>query len=254
MSVGKIIFNIIIISLLFQSCSPGRRLGMGDLPTGKPEGGDYGSLAVSRNISGKDLIISRARIKYSTDNVSRSVNAFIKYNRKKELLLSLRSIAGIEVTRVFIGRDSIKIHDRINNTLYIQSLDYLSASYGIGARDLVLLWGDMPQKIGRMVSEQGESDKKVYRITSSGTDYEIVMDTQWHKISKALLKYGENNQSEMTFYNFVNDKGLTYPENAELFLSRGNISIELKYSGVKRDRIKSMKFSPSKTARVIVLK
>lgn len=106
----------------------------------------------------------------------------------------------------------------------------------------------------RSVSEQAANGELVFKTAGAGTDYEITLDKQWSKISSALLKYGENNQSKMTFYNFVKDKGLIYPANADILLDRGTITIELKYSGVKRERINSMKFSPSKSAELIILK
>jgi hypothetical protein len=255
MSVRIILFYILIASPLAQSCAS-RRLTVRHSEDVSEDviDGDYGGQILKRNISGKDLIISRARIQYNSEDISRNVSGFFKYSKKGEFLLSLRSVAGIEVARIMIRKDSIKIHDRINNTLYVQSLNYMKKKYGIGAGDLVLLWGDIPRYMAKEISDNKLSGQKTFFIRGDEVNYEIEMDEEWNKVRRVKFKYNEGAQSEIKFENYEEDKELIYPGTAEINLDSAKINIKLKYSGVKREEIKSMKFSASKSIPVIVLK
>lgn len=173
----KLILFSSIVLLLAQGCSTSRRVsGTKDVIIDGGKVKDLPAIGVKRNISGKGLIISRARIQYSTDELSTSVTAFIKYNTKGELLISLRSVASIEVARVFISNDSIKLYDRINNVLYIQSVNYLKNLYGIGKDDIVLLWGDLPRGLAGLITERKKKGQLSYDIKKNATEYYIEFD------------------------------------------------------------------------------
>lgn len=249
-----IIFSAIVL-FLAQGCSTSRKLaGEKDFNIDGSRVKDLPSIGVKRNISGKDLIISRARIQYSTDEFSTSVSAFIKYNSKGELLISLRSVAGIEVARAFINNDSIKLHDRINNVLYIQSVKYLKNRYGIGGEDIVLLWGDLPPGLASLIAERKKKGQVAYNIKKSGTEYYIEFDSVYLKAKKVTVSNIKGINTNMDFDNYITDQGLIYPGNAEINVNNGEMLIRVKYSGAKREKIKNMKFAPGKNTTVRILK
>ncbi len=249
-----IIFSAIVL-FLAQGCSTSRKLaGEKDFNIDGGRVEDLTSIGVKRNISGKDLIISRARIQYNTEEFSTSVSAFIKYNAKGELLISLRSVAGIEVARAFINNDSIKLHDRINNVLYIQSVKYLKNLYGIGGEDIVLLWGDLPPGLASLIAERKKKGQVAYNIKKSGTEYYIEFDSVYLKTKKVTVSNIKGINTKMDFDNYITDQGLIYPGNAEINVNNGEMLIRVKYSGAKREKIKSMKFTPGKNTTVRILK
>lgn len=251
----KLILFSSIVLILAQGCSTSRRVGGTKdfiIDGGKVK--DLPGIAVKRNVSGKDLIISRARIHYSTDEFSTSVSAFIKYNAKGDLLVSLRSVASIEVARAYISNDSIKLYDRLNDELYIQSVNYMKSLYGIGKEDIVLLWGDLPRGLAGLITERKKKGQLSYNINKNETEYYIEFDDVYLKTKKVLLRNINGINTEIDFDNYISDQGLIYPGNAEININNGQILIKVKYSGVKREKIKSMKFSPGKNTTVRIIK
>lgn len=251
----KIIYCSAIFLLALQGCSTGRKaLFTDDISMDRNNIKDIAAGCAERNISDKDLIISRARIQYKSDEINRTVSGFIKYSKKGELLLSLRSVAGIEVARVFINSDSIKVHDKINNLLYIQSLIYLKDKYGIGHDDIVLLWGDLPSPLISLPSTEDKAGDLNYSLRRGETSYSLEFDNEYLKLKKTELSHINGNNTRFKFEDYNNEHGLVYPRNVELIINNGEIEINIKYSGAKSEKIKSMKFTTETDIRTLILK
>ncbi len=79
----------------------------------------------------------KARINYADDAMSVSASATVIMQQDELVWMSVKKL-GFEVVRVKVTKDSVYVLDRLNNEYTIESLDYLSESYGLpaGLREL----------------------------------------------------------------------------------------------------------------------
>ncbi len=57
------------------------------------------------------------------------INAQLRLKKDSVMWLSLRALMGIEVARIWLSPDSIKLLNRLNSTYFLGSIDQLSSSY-----------------------------------------------------------------------------------------------------------------------------
>lgn len=255
MSERKIILFLLGATLLFNACSVSRRaetIVRSDLD--RTGGGNIIEICEKNNISGKDLIISRVRIEYRSAETSRSVNAFVKQNKEGDILVSLRSFAGLEVARIYTTRDSIKIYDRLNSTLYIQSSDYLERKIGLNYDEVGLLWGDLPKEYTREMYITNKGTQHQYMMEKNNREYKMLLDSSAIKIRELIVSGSKYGNTRLLYDDYTDNSGLVYPEKTRLEIEKGEISIEMKFSGVKNEKIKSMKFTTGDRIKVVVLK
>ena len=249
--------NITIILLflfLINSCSIFRRAG--DSTKGYGTAADINELlrqTEKNNVGKKDFIISRFRVDYREGNNNKKAGGFIKRTGDGLMLVSIRSVAGIEIARASIDIDSINVYDRVNNLMYIQTIDYMFNKFGLQDDIISLLWGDLPSGLSRKPGGSS-SDGNTYNVKYANADYRITINTTNRKLQK--IEFSNTNYSktviEYSDYNTFN--GITVP--CEILLENLNreLVIKLKYYNLKFGKIKNMSFETGKIDDYIILK
>lgn len=255
MSVRSIIILISGLFLFLQSCSVFKGTGRIEASDTLKFYSDRIELASeANNISGEDLIIGRTRIQYRSAEINKSVSGFIKHKKEGDLLLSLRSLAGIEVARAYLGNDSIKVLDKINGDLYIQSEDYLEFKLGLSYEAIALLWGDFPSVFVEKIQIDSLDNKTVYSCRHAGILYNFVFDYKLAKLKEVRTSQINGNTALIKYGEYIRSEKLLYPQTVTMDINKGNILIELNYGSIKREKIKNMKFSTASNPRIHILK
>jgi hypothetical protein len=255
MSVRNVILLISGSLLFLQSCSIFRGAGRTDpVDTIKVQTERIELACAGNNISGEDLIIGRTKIEYRSAEMSRSGKGFIKHKKEGDLLLSLRSLAGIEVARAYLGNDSIKILDRINGDLYIQSADFLELKLGVSSDAIGLLWGDLPYVFIDNMQAENLSNEMIYTSSNTAIEYEFIFDDEVSKLKEVRSRQSNGNSAIIKYEDYIRSNDLLYPQTVTMNINEGNIIIELSYGSIKRERIKSMKFSKGNNPTVHILR
>jgi len=254
MSQRKLVILFSIIALATQSCSLIRQAGTpGDTKEALDKPGQYDSACMKNNISEKDFTINRIKVRYSSQGENRNLSGFLKYKSNGELLLSLRSVAGIEVARILVADDSIKLYDKLNYILYLQDIDYLQKKFGIPYEALSLLWGDCPGFIGEKKREAAATEEAA-GFRRGELDYLIEINSIYNKISRAELSNINGKRISLEMKDFSNDDNLVYPQKIFLKDINGTLSLDIVYSGINQERIKNMRFNTLNVKETKILK
>ena len=95
----------------------------------------------SQNLDSRGFYISKAEISIFNGNRTEKFLGNVKYSSGK-FLISLRTMTGIEVARIYISGDTVLVNDRINKKLYSGSAVYIKKKYGISLAALPIIFGD----------------------------------------------------------------------------------------------------------------
>jgi len=139
----KVISISIMLFFLGTACSVSRR---GEFTKNLPAGVNRKDAPIKsladNNITGTGFFIKKAEVEIISGENTENIIATLKYNKKGEYLLSLKSKAGIEAVRAFIGMDTLLINDRINKILYYGKPDFIEKKFSIPAELIPLILGD----------------------------------------------------------------------------------------------------------------
>ena len=97
---------------------------------------------IKQNITLNNFFIQKSEIEISSQEGTQKVLGSVKFETPGKYLISIKSITGIEIARIFIYEDTIRINDRINRKQYSGSNQYLKSKYGITTSVLPVLFGD----------------------------------------------------------------------------------------------------------------
>jgi hypothetical protein len=140
----KVIYILIIFSVIVESCSVYRKSRETTSRTEKEVTSDRSIESVIRNnLSNSDFYIQKADINVIQDGISVRFTAGIKFKRPDSLLIFARSRTGIEAGRAFITKDTVIINDRINRKVLIGKPAVIGAKYGIDPSLIFVVLGDM---------------------------------------------------------------------------------------------------------------
>ncbi|MEE4115486.1 MAG: DUF4292 domain-containing protein [Marinilabiliaceae bacterium] len=252
--VGKYLL-IVFLFVSIASCSGSRRIAKEKERRPVSLGGDdLVGLTLRNNIGDKDFIISRFRLKYKDENVSKNASGFIKHSSDGKVLVSIRSLAGIEIARAYMDADSLKIYDRINSVLYMQSTDYMLGKFELDASLTDLLWGDLPEFSFGTESDSNDSDIRIYNLNRENTSFEFIVSGRDAKL-KEVSVYGFNNDT--TIINFsalqrFND--FFVPCLINIKNINRDIDIELEYSNIRFGKNKNMMFETGRVNEYRIIK
>ena len=97
---------------------------------------------INQNLTARSFFIEKAEFKISSGGSENSGIGTIKFIKPDKFLISIKSIIGIEIARIYITGDSIMANDRINKKFYLGSASYLKTKYGVTTAVLPVVFGD----------------------------------------------------------------------------------------------------------------
>ncbi|MCB0568216.1 MAG: DUF4292 domain-containing protein [Phaeodactylibacter sp.] len=238
---------LLLLGLLaFSSCSATRK---GAKTAKKDVNAAYLLGQLAKNRLQPDWFEGKLRIDYTDDAQSVSASATIRMKRDSLVWASVRKL-GFELARVLVTPDSVYVLDRINNEYTVESLDYLSTSYGLPAelgqlQDFILgnpLFFDSrgllaePSGTAYHLSGRGPEMESDYWIDANGLllnrmAFHDIRNEQ--KVNVGLEEYGQ----------LSGNQNFSYLRNLELDgRYTGKTAVVLKFSSVETDIPKDIRF------------
>ena len=224
----KIIFILIIFILNFGCAVNKKYSKTGSSDIGASEEGIYAGL-MNQNLTGKSFFIERAEFKISSDGGEKSGLGTVKFLKPDKFLISIKTIVGIEVARIFLKEDSIFINDRFNKKLYYGSASYLKSKYGVTTSLLPVLLGDY-------VNDQKTVKKKINCIDGKFSILGIIDNIHVKyqvdcELGKTILASQEDIREESTlnikYSEFFSSDGINTPGKIEIVEGKTNTTIEI---------------------------
>jgi outer membrane biogenesis lipoprotein LolB len=170
----------------------------------------------------------KARINYSDDYMSMSASATVILQQDELVWMSVKKL-GFEVARMKVTADSVYVLDRINNEYTIESLDYLSESYGLpaGLRELQDFILGNPVFIGTEVL-QVQPLGPTYRLSGKNgrMKAEYLVGAEDYRLRKLSFMDQESEQEASAL---LSDYQLL--DGQQYFSYLRNFALESKYSG-----------------------
>ncbi|MBK5283888.1 MAG: DUF4292 domain-containing protein [Bacteroidia bacterium] len=88
--------------------------------------------AYKKNIPQFTALTIKADVDYSSGNDAASFGIYMRLKRDSAIWISASALLGIEIIRILIAPDSVKILDRLNNIYYSDNLEALRISFNAG--------------------------------------------------------------------------------------------------------------------------
>jgi len=245
----------VILLLAATGCSNSRRIFSDE------KAGDYSIRAdrligevYRQNLSERDFEITKLRMKIGENGNSHSFSGFLKHNNKGDILVSVRTIAGIEAVRILINRDSIRINDRLNRKYSHGSTQEILARLGADWKDLGLLFGDITNmKTGKdnLLCQEGYAEMKIDN-GERGSMYRI--DCEKKKLSWINIYNRRNNLNMFGQYGeYQSVENMIYPSSIKIILSdKYYIDLEIERLEIVKDP--EIRFSAGKGYETIIIR
>ncbi|MDT8400502.1 MAG: DUF4292 domain-containing protein [Bacteroidales bacterium] len=193
------------------------------------------------NILNQPLSVNKILINYENGSEKRRLRANMKTDGMGGILLSIRAFGGIEVARVFIERDSVRMADRINRIYYTGNTEQLAEKYGLKYDYINLFFGDYDRitiKERKIRCENGRVQLNDYY-----TGMEYLVDCNIKKIVEVNGSApGDKGRISGYFSDFREEVGLLYPGSISWKLNNGSTILDIKMENLRREQKKDLKF------------
>ena len=218
---------------------------------------------VKSNKADKLLAINKASLNYSTlavkakadisfNNNSNDVTMNIRIRSGEAIWVSVTAIAGLEVARVLITPDSIKVLNKLEGIYTKKPFSYIYefANEQIKFSTLESIITGNPIK--EFVTERSDLSIQGNQAVLSGMMRSLFYDIQFNetnKITRTALKDDGAAQDLVVNYNdFISVQGQPVPHqvNIRSQAERKNVVIDLKYSRVELNQVVEIPFSVPK--------
>lgn len=251
MSGQKLNIVLLVITLIFSASCQSLRIkrSRGEKEAREINAGRFLAEMKSTNISGQPISISRITITYENSFEKRRIRANARMNGKGDLLVSVRTFAGIEAARILIGRDTVKVADRINRICYIGETKELEKKYGVKYNFINLLFGDFVDI--DLVERRIRCDGGIAVLDDFGSGLEYTVDCNIYKLVGATGSFDEDeNEILGVFSEFREENGLLYPARIKWDLGVNNTKIEMEMQNIRRNDDEELSFRVGDSYRV----
>lgn len=237
------IITVILLVITVSSCSKWRISGSKGAP-GAVEMSSVKFLAEleRNNITSKAVSVNRIVINYENESERRRLRANMKTDGRGNILLSIRTFGGLEAARILIGKDTVKIADRINRVYYTGNTERLAEKYGLRYDFINLFFGDYEKKAIRKKRISCENGRVKLNVDES--DIEYLVDCT---IKKIVEISGSSDSGEEKFNGYFDDfrkeNGFLYPGNIIWKINKGRTTLNIKMESVKSNENRELIFN-----------
>ncbi len=208
------------------------------------------------NIGSESFIIQKLSVSYYLNGENRKFGGNLKHDKNGDILISIRITGGIEVARIYLRKDSVRINDRVNKIYSYGETNKIIEKYGFSYNDIYLLFGDLPEifnenDIGFCENGFSESNVKYY----NGYSISIKIDCNERKVSEFNVQNDKENVLYRINYNKINfGDNYKLAEKVMLNYPKNNFKAEIELRGFKLIDEINMKFKPGKGYKYQILK
>jgi len=248
---------ILIIAILTVGCSASRKVKRKNISNEnlhKYDNTYHGIL--NQNITARSFYVERADFKIKSEDGEKSGFGTIKFLMPDRFLISLKSNTGIEIARIFISGDSIKINDRIDKKTFYGSTSFLKKKYGLTTSILPVILGDYVNDMNpdsvRINCIDGKSD-----VEGTVKDVRINYLIDCEK-GKSVVTEPDKNANEyglqIKYSDFFVSGDINIPGNIEISDNQRNTTIEIRIQRIVIPWEGTIEFIPGKQYEKINLR
>lgn len=205
------------------------------------------------NIINSAISISKIVINYSGGGENRRLRANLKSDGKGQMLISIRTIAGIEAARILVTGDSVHVADKLNRIYYRGRIEKVAVKYGISYDLINLLFGDFNEDVN--IARRVRCVKGKAMVTDEKNNIEYTFDCGVYKLVEA--RGGINRMHDTykgTFGEFKKEDGMIYPGEIIWQLEGGSTRLELTLDNFKKRNDNELVFTNVDNYEVRIIK
>lgn len=199
----------------------------------------------------------RAKSKIVINKDSYDVTANVRIERDKAIWISVSALMGIEVGRVLITPDSVKIINRLQSEFVSKPFNYL---YRFTSEEMdfsslqQLLLGNVIGRAADPATEVWSIDGGfLLRSYAGRLSYMVQVNDGYRPVVTCLNDEGRNQRMETVYANYNQSSGRTFPHDVKISLIADNLTLQsqMSYSKITFDETMEMPISiPSKYKEV----
>ncbi len=192
---------------------------------------------------------AKAKIQIVDSKNDNTVNAVIRMKKDSVIWISLNALLGIEVSRILITPDSVKLLDKFNKRYYRQPFAYVQQITGMPQLSFnllqrIIMGNDMNLDLKNALIEKTDSSYQI-NTTENQIQNIIWVNALNFTLAKKQLKNKVINQSyEMSYadYRLLTDKLFSYKRKVKLE-AKDNYTINIEYQKVTLDEPQRFNFT-----------
>lgn len=257
---SRILLFVLAGTLVFTSCKSKRKIAMPghDVPAEVSEATAATIKTFELNNLDFHTFSGRAKTKIELDKKIHDVTLNVRIERNKAIWISVSAVLGIEVARVLITPDSVKILNKFQGEYIAKPFDYIYhyTNRGITFSTLQdLLMANVSSNLLRTDNVQVASatDEFIVVGIKEQLSYQYRMNKENRPFNFMLQEVGGTQNLEAFYGSYANTGGYNFPQNIALDIKGEDISLkaQLDYSRVAFNENIDMPFSVSGRYKVI---
>lgn len=257
---SRLILFVMLGVLMFASCKTKRKIAM--LSTDVPTETNAANAASIKTFEMNNLdfytFSGRAKTKIEMDGNIQDVTLNVRIERDKAIWLSVTAILGVEVARVMITPDSVKILNKLQGEYIAKPFTYIYnyTNRGITFTTLQdLLMANVSSNLLRTDNVQVASTTDEFIVVGikEQLSYQYRINQKNRPFNFVMQEVGGINNLEAFYGNYVKTDGYNFPHNIALNIVGEDMSLkaQLGYNRVSFNENVEMPFSVSSRYKVI---
>lgn len=252
----KVILIAIVASVLFASCKTTKKTIKSELPNVSTLADRITQIQQSQS-QFTTANVSKMAMTFNLDNRDLNVSATIKIKQDSALHISIQPFMGIEMFKLEMSPDSMKVFDKMNRRYYVLDYSYFSTRFGvdidyfsfqslisgrlfcIGQRELIpdSCTLSMLENGNWNIGYQNKNILQSTQILSNNTIQQVILN-------------GKRDQYQMqTSYNdFAVVNAVNFPQRISMLITNKKNKVSCDFSIQKVQFNDQLKFSSSNTA------
>jgi len=255
-----LIFIMLVVAM--NACKSNRSILKAPI---KEEGADFLMEKLTENEFKFNTFTSRLAIDYTYDRKKLDFKGQVRIVKDSAIWISFNQDLGIEMVRLLITEDTVKLIDRINRTYFVGDYafvnEFLSANIDFGILQSLLLGNDF--EYYEDASFKAAIDNRQYRLSTTGRgklkdrvrnsddNTRILLQTLWldpktFKINEIRLKELTRNSKRLTavYSGFQNIENQIFPTKVDYTIEADvPIKVTVRHSRMTLNQPTSMPFS-----------
>lgn len=207
------------------------------------------------NIHNKSVNFEKIRVTVENENERKEFLINAKIKGKDSILISLRSMTGIEVARMLLANDSIKVNDRINRKFYTGKEDDFVKKFRLSKEAIFLLFGDFVySKVIDYKDCINDNTGGYINVLLGNKRVNYLFDCKLNKVKKANI-IGEINSTPVTidFLKFKRYDNYFYPNRVIVTGYEKDSKIEIVFKDIIIPYSGSLKFAKMKNYESVII-